>query len=146
MNGYTSPQHHLITVILGVMLYGCGGTATASDCWLALYDSPNFSGQVARIEGPAELSNLTKVNGKDWSGLVDSVKTGPTAEVTLYKHENFRTESIDQPNHPDALRAWGNQDENYFEDHFILTPGESVHHLGEVHFHDQVRSLKIRCK
>lgn len=130
--------------IIGVVFLLLSGTAAAGDCWLDVYAETGFKGDHARIDGPVQLPNLRGVAGSDWSNRIDSLAVGPKAVVRAYRQEGFQDQPQTQPNHPDALKAWG-ENASDSGDEVSFGPGQKHHHLGELDFHHNIHSLKIDC-
>lgn len=132
------------SVAAGVWILLLSGSVIAGDCWVDVYAEIGFKGEHARIEGPIQLSNLHAVSGSDWSNRIDSLAVGPKAMVWAYRKENFRDQPPASPNHPDALKAWGEKASDSGDD-VSFGPGQKHHHLGELDFHHNINSLKIDC-
>ena len=134
------------TVSRAVLIIGLlfQGAAIAGDCWLDIYAETGFKGEHQRIDGPAQLANLRALAGQDWSNRIDSLAVGPKAMVRAYRKENFQDNAITSPNHPDALKAWGEKAGNA-DDEVSFGAGQKHHHLGELNFHHNINSLKIEC-
>lgn len=118
--------------------------AIAGDCWLEVYSEIGFKGEHVRIEGPVQLPNLRTVAGADWSNRIDSLAVGPKAIIHAYRKENFVDQPVVNPNHPDALKMWGEKPSDT-GDQVSFGPGQKHHHLGEWDFHHNISSLKISC-
>lgn len=136
-------------LILVILVVGITGTAVhaaprSGNCWVDIYNAPDYSGTRARIFGPVELPRLQDINGVNWNDAIESLEVGPGAEVSIYENENF-----DVPGgpvyHEQELRSWGNKDENFRSSVASFTQGHKVHHLGEYGLHHQVSALKVRC-
>jgi hypothetical protein len=141
-------QPHAIALLLsaGALLAG-SGAALGKECWLDVYDKANYEGSHARIEGPAELSNLKNVNGEDWSNRIESLKVGNDAEIIAFRQADFRDEPQGPVNHPEAFKSWGAKEiPAYQELEIDFGPGKKEHHLGELDFHRNINSLKVRCR
>lgn len=124
-----------------------GGAAYAGDCWVDLYDKPEFAGVHVRIEGPLDLPNLKTLSGQDWSNRIESLAVGPKAEVVAYQRENFNETHQGPVAHPDAIKAWGEAELPAYHDLEIsFGPGKKEHHLGELKFHKTINALKVRCR
>ncbi|TAN47406.1 MAG: hypothetical protein EPN21_17680 [Methylococcaceae bacterium] len=131
---------------IGSIIVLLSGTAMAKgDCWMDIYTEIGFKGEHARIEGPAQLSNLRAVGGSDWSNRIDSLIVGPKALVQAFRKEAFQDDHTTPPNHPDALKAWGEKAADNDEDNAQFGPNQKHHHLGELNFHHNINSLKITC-
>lgn len=117
------------------------------ECWLEIYDAANFGGSHARIIGPAELPSLSNINGEDWSNRIESLKVGGDAEVLAFRKGNFEDVPESPVNHPQAFKNWGAQEIAAYQDLEIsFGPDAKEHHLGELKFHRNINSLKIRCR
>jgi hypothetical protein len=123
------------------------GSADAKECWLDAYDKPNYEGSKVRIPGPGELPDLKQLNGADWSSRIESLQVGPDAEVVVFRKPNFEATVQGPINHPEAFKSWGKGEiAAYQEWELSLGPGQKEHHLGELNFHRNINSLKIRCR
>lgn len=131
---------------------GCGiaapnGWAGAADCWVDIYDKSDFQGAHVRIQGPAELPKLSNLDGADWGGRIESLAVGNQAEVFAYRNPEFRDDTAEQPAyHGEAIKAWGERPETYSGEQISFGPGKREHHLGELNFHRNINSLKVRCR
>jgi hypothetical protein len=122
------------------------GPALARDCWVELYDRPDYQGSLVRIEGPKELPSLKNLDKQDWSDRIESLKVGQDAEVIAFRQENFDTRSDQPVNHPQAVKVWGEKDlPSYRELLITFGPGKVEHHLADVNFHQAINSLKVQC-
>lgn len=129
---------------LGAAALCLSGAAMAGDCWVDIYSEIGFKGERVRIEGPAQLPNLRNLAGADWSNRIDSLAVGPKAMVLAYRKENFQDQPKGAPNHPDALKNWGEKPSDS-GDEVSFGPGQKHHHLGELDFHHNIHSLKVAC-
>ncbi len=130
----------------GVVLL-LSGAAFGKECWLDVYDQPDFGGKRVRIEGPAELSDLKNLNNEDWSNRIESLQVGADAEALAFRKPNFMEEPGRPLNHPDTFQRWGqNEIPGYQEWEISFGPGKKEHHLGELNFHKNINSLKLRCR
>lgn len=121
--------------------------AHAGECWLDVYDQPELAGAHVRIEGPAELPNLKALQGGDWSSRIESLRMGPATEVVAYTRENFNETHTGPIAHPDALKGASASEIAAAHDLEIsFGPGKQQHHLGEIKFHKNINSLRIRCR
>jgi hypothetical protein len=97
--------------------------------------------------GPRDLANLKDLDREDWSNRVESLAVGPDAEVVAYKQTDYNEEHQGQLNHPDAFQAWGQKEVPAYHDlEIVFGPGKREHHLGELKFHQNINSLKLRCQ
>ncbi len=132
-------------IILGVSCAVASvGVAGTADCWVDIFDEPNFKGIQTRIDGPIELPHLRNIHDIDWNDVIDSLEVGPGAEVEVYKNENYLVPE-GPVYHAPEIKAWGNVDENFRAGVMTFTANHRVHHLGEYNFHNQISSLKIKC-
>lgn len=135
------------TWLLTGMLWVFSGTVTGRECWVDIYDKDNFQGMRQHVEGSVELPSLKGLGGQDWGNRIESLKVGADAEVTAFRQENFREEPKGPINHPEAFESWGKQEiPAYQELEISFGAGKQEHHLGELDFHRNINSLKIRCK
>jgi hypothetical protein len=142
-----SPRHKigLSLAALGLQ-FMFAAPGQAGDCWLDIYDRTNYDGNHVRLEGPADFPSLSKLNGQDWGSRIDSLVVGPAAEVQAFRQESFKDDSSGLPYHGDAIKAWGEDPKAYSDKEITFGPGRKEHHLGELNFHENINSLKIRCR
>ncbi len=131
----------------GLLLTGIALTATAhaGDCWLDIYDKPDFGGAHVRIEGPAELPSLANLNNENWDERIESLTVGPKAQVKAYRKDRFKEESKGLTYHGEAIKSWGEKPESYSDQEISFGEGRKEHHLGDTGFHRAINSLKIKC-
>lgn len=123
------------------------GAALGKECWVDIYDKADFKGDRQRIGGPADLPTLKGLGNRDWSNRIESLQVGSDAEVVAFRKENFENEPDGPVNHPQAIQAWGEQElPTYLEQEISFGAGKKEHHLGELNFHRNINSLKVRCK
>lgn len=136
------------TSLFGIgALLALSGAARANECWIDVYDKANFEGSRVRITGPAELADLKSLNQEDWSNRIESLAVGADAEVLAFKKPNFEDKPQGPINHPEAFRSWGEKELPAYQEWDIsFGPGSKEHHLGELHFHKNINSLKVRCR
>jgi hypothetical protein len=148
MSRFTTQQSATARFILSIALVtGSSDGWAARECWLDVYDNSDFQGAHARIEGPVELGNLTKLNGADWSDRIESLAVGGQALVYAFRHPDFKDEPEQGPAyHGEAIKAWGEKAETYSDQEITFGPGKKEHHLGELNFHRNINSLKIKCR
>ncbi len=143
MNGQTFNAF----VAAGCFLTALSMTAAAhaSDCWLDVYDKPEFGGAHVRIEGPVELPSLAQLNNENWDERIESLIVGPKARVKAYRKESFKEDSKGLTYHGEAIKSWGEKPESYSDQEIIFGEGKKESHLGEEGFHRAINSLKIKC-
>lgn len=117
----------------------------AGDCWLDVYDKPELGGAHVRIDGPAQLPSLAKLNNENWGSRIESLEVGPKAQVLAYRQENFKEDSVGQAYHGEAIKAWGEKPESYSNQEISFGAGKKAHHLGEENFHRAINSLVVKC-
>jgi hypothetical protein len=133
-----------ISLVFGLCL---AAPASARECWADFFDKANFEGARVRVEGPAELPSLRSLQGEDWSSRIESLRVGADAEVVAYRRPGFDTATTEPVNHPYAFKSWGQQELPAYQELEIgFGPGKSEHHLGELNFHRNINSLKVRCR
>jgi hypothetical protein len=61
------------------------------NCYVEVFDDTKFDADDphVKIQGPAELSSLKNVEGKNWNNEIQSVIVGPNATVRAYKNKDF---------------------------------------------------------
>ncbi|MGX2039030.1 hypothetical protein ACWJKU_02705 [Methylocaldum sp. MU1018] len=132
---------------LAALLSSGSPALAAGECWLDLYDKPDYEGSHVRLTGPAELSDLKSLSGENWSNRIESLAVGPDAEVFAFRQENFKDTPQGPVNHPYELKAWGEKDIGSYQDLKIsFGPGVKAHHLGDLNFHRNINSLQIKCR
>jgi hypothetical protein len=130
-----------------IVFLSATGSAHAGDCWVELFDKPAFAGAHIRLDGPAEWPSLQQLGGSNWSNRIESLQVGPKAEVVAFKSENFIETHKGPVAHPDALKGASESEIAASHDLEIsFGPGKQEHHLGEMKFHKNINSLKIRCR
>lgn len=133
----------LFIILLG---YSIPSQAFVPGCWADFYEFSNYIGPIIRIEGPASLPSLTKVQNANWDARIDSMIVGPKATVRLYEHPNFKLMLTEMSKYPELMESLGiSQDEVKSESELIFNANEKIHHLGEYNFHKKARSIKIEC-
>jgi hypothetical protein len=90
----------------------------SSGCYIDVWRDANFEGEAIRIEGPAEYPNLEFSDG-DWGDHIGSLRVGPYAFVLAYRDKGFE----------DTMIAFG--------------PNQEVADLDELHFDDDMDSIKV---
>jgi hypothetical protein len=132
---------------VAVLLAFASSAFAAKECWLDLYDKPDYQGSHVRLKGPADLSNLKSLNGEDWSNRIESLVVGPDAEVYAFRQENFKDAPQGPIYHQRELQALGEKDIGSAQDLKIsFGPGTKEHHLGDLNFHRNINSLKVECR
>lgn len=145
MKRYTD-KGAVFAVLLAVLSCVSLGAWGAGECWVDIYDKTDFKGAHTRIEGPVELPSLSRLDGSDWSNRIESLMVGGKAQVTAFRLENFKEEQEEGPAyHGEAIKAWGEKAESYGDEEITFGPGKKEHHLGELRFHQNIKSLKIKC-
>lgn len=94
----------------------------AKGCWAKVYDDEKYKGDSMTLLGPIDLAQMRGPLGFSWENMIESVETGPKAQVTIYDNENFRDRAK------------------------IIEPGKKVAELDEkLGFFENVRSMKVSC-
>lgn len=137
----------LLSIGLVIALGYSGNTlAFTAGCWADFYEFSNYIGPIIRIEGPATLPNLRKVQSTNWESRIDSMVVGPNARVWLYEHANFKLMLTEMSKYPELMNSLGiSEKEVKEESELIFSPNEKIHHLGEYNFHKKAKSIKIEC-
>lgn len=121
--------------------------AWGKECWVDVYDKANFEGNRTRIEGPTEVPDLKTLNKEDWSNRIESLEVGPDAEAVAFRKPNFENDPQGPVYHPDAFKSWGAKEIPAYQEWDVsFGPGKKEHHLGELHFHKNINSIKVRCR
>ncbi|WP_139559164.1 hypothetical protein [Methylotetracoccus oryzae] len=132
--------------LAALLWFGVSTASAAGDCWIEVFDRTDFAGNRVRIEGPAVLPSLTQLGGGDWSDRIESLVVGPAASVTVYRNEALRVDPEPGPAyHGEAIKSWGETPDAYSDQQATFGPGKREHHLGELRFHQNIRSLKVTC-
>lgn len=134
-----------ICLVAGAFFGFGADSLAANDCWLEVYEKTNFEGAKLRISGPAELPSLSNIHGEDWSSRIDSLVVGPKAQVLAFRQENFKEDQTGLTYHGDAIKSWGGDAKSYSDTEVTFVANQKEHHLGELNFHQNIRSLKIKC-
>lgn len=146
MNATRSKVLHFIRGAAVLAMAGFSSSSfAAGDCWLDIYDQTDFKGKHVRIEGPAELASLAKLDGENWDNRIDSLAVGPKAQVLAYRQESFKEDTTGPTYHGDAIKNWKEDPKSYSDVEIAFGPGHQEHHLGELNFHHNINSLKIKC-
>ncbi len=94
----------------------------AKGCWAKVYDQQKYQGDSMTLLGPIDLAQMRGPLGFSWEDMIESVETGPKAQVTIYDNENFRDRAK------------------------IVDPGKKVPELDEkLGFFENIRSMKVSC-
>ncbi len=88
---------------------------------------------------------MSSVNGENWSSRIDSLIVGPKAQGLAFRQENFKEDQTGLTYHGDAIKSWGGDAKGYADTEVTFVANQKEHHLGELNFHQNIRSLKIRC-
>ncbi|MCS5580118.1 MAG: hypothetical protein NZ837_06250 [Gammaproteobacteria bacterium] len=137
-------------VFLMVTLIGYSSSTHAakshSDCWSEFYEGPDYGGSVVRIEGPAKLSNLRRVQGDNWESRIDSMVVGPNAQARLFEKRRFTPPLAELSRYPGLAKSLGITDQQIQEGgELVFNANEKVHHLAEFDFHKKAKSMIIEC-
>lgn len=136
----------LFSMVIGLLLWQTSAFAGKNECWVDVYESPNYSGAHLRIEGPVKLRNLRAVDDQNWESRIDSLVVGPKARLQIFENTNFKRTLSEMAKYPDLMKSLGITDEEVKQESDVeFSPGEMVHHLGELNFHKKTKSLKIEC-
>jgi hypothetical protein len=94
----------------------------AKGCWAKVYDKQENQGDSMTLLGPLNLAQMRASLGFSWENMIESVETGPKAQLTIYDNENFRDRAK------------------------IIEPGKKVADLDEkLGFFENIRSMKVSC-
>jgi hypothetical protein len=94
----------------------------AKGCWAKVYDDQKHQGDSMTLLGPLDLAQMRASLGFSWENMIESVETGPKAQLTIYDNENFRDRAK------------------------IIEPGKKVGDLDEkLGFFEDIRSMKVSC-
>lgn len=124
-----------------------GAYAQKEDCWVDLYEFPNYKGAHIRLKGPIELRNLRNVEGDNWEARIDSLAVGPNAHVQIFENIDFKLTLSEMAKYPGLMKALGVSEKEVREESVLgFKANQKSHHLGEVNFHKKTKSLKIKCE
>jgi len=135
----------ITALLISQLLFATIPSFAAEDCWLDIFDANDFQGAKVRIQGPAELPNLRELNGENWGNRIDSLIVGPKAQVLAFVLENYQDKAPSPPYHGDALKTWKEDPKSYSDKEITFGARHKEHHLGELFFHRDINSLKIKC-
>ncbi len=94
----------------------------AKGCWAKVFDEQKYQGDSMTLLGPIDLAQMNGPLGFSWENMVESIQTGPKAQVTIYDNENFRDRAK------------------------IIEPGKKVPELDEkLGFFEEIQSMKVSC-
>jgi hypothetical protein len=94
----------------------------AKGCWAKVFDGQKYQGDSMTLVGPIDLAQMRGPLGFSWENMIESVETGPKAQVTIYDNENFRDRAK------------------------VIDPGKKVPDLDEkLGFFENIRSMKVNC-
>ena len=136
------------TVFVVMALLALGSNAYAEDkrCWADFFEGTQYTGKHFLIEGPAQLENLSNVNGENWDLRIDSIKVGPKAKVTVFENPNFKMTLKEMAKYPDLMHSLGVTEKDIREDsELIFNANTKIHDLSDFNFHKKIRSLKVEC-
>ena len=141
-----SIKPNLVIISLSIFALFQIAHAEDKDCWGDFYEESDYAGKHIRIQGPASLENLDKVDGDDWNKRIHSLKVGPKAKVTVYQNPKFALSLTEMAKNPEQMQALGITEQDIKEDsQLIFTENSSIHDLGDFAFHKKIRSLKVEC-
>ena len=136
------------TVFVVMALLALGSNAYAEDkrCWADFFEGTQYTGKHFLIEGPAQLENLSNLNGENWDLRIDSIKVGPKAKVTVFENPNFKMTLKEMAKYPDLMHSLGVTEKDIREDsELIFNANTKIHDLSDFNFHKKIRSLKVEC-
>ncbi len=96
--------------------------ATRSGCWARMYSKNLYLGEVYTVVGPTSMSSMDGRFGGSFGSMVNSIKVGPKARLTLYDNEAFNDRNV------------------------TVTSNQQVPDLDEkLGMFDKIASLKLTC-
>lgn len=127
-----------------------GGDLNAADkdngCWAEFFENTQYTGKHFQLTGASQLENLNNVNGENWDSRIGSLKVGANATVTVFDNVDFKLTTTNMAKSPDLMRAWGVTEKDIKEQsELIFHPNSMIHDLSDFHFHNKVKSLKMKC-
>jgi hypothetical protein len=134
----------------GVAMILWGGVsmvyAKTEGCWAEFFQDNDYTGKHIQLDGPVQLESLRQINGESWDSIIDSLKVGPKARVTVFENINFKLTLKEIAKYPDLMRSLGVTEQDAKEDsELIFGPKATIHDLSDFNFHNKTRSLKIDC-
>lgn len=131
-----------------ILTFGLIGQVQAKDnnCWARFYTDVEYQGKNLFIQGPDQFPSLRSVKDENWDLLIDSIKVGPKAQVTVYENPNFKLTLTEMANYPQLMKSLGVTEQDIKEDsELIFHANSNIHNLADFNFHNKVRSLKVEC-
>ncbi len=133
-----------VSLIIVFLVLGSNAMAENKDCWVDFFEGTQYTGKHFQLEGPAQLENLSNINGENWALRISSMKIGPKATVTVYENLNFTLKATQAP--PDLMRSWGITEKDVKEDsELIFNANAKIHDLSDFNFSQKIKSLEIKC-
>ena len=135
-----------VFVVMVLLVQGSNAYAKEKGCWADFFEGTRYTGKHFLLEGPAQLENLSNVNGENWDLRIDSMKIGPNAKVTVFENPNFKMTLKEMARYPDLMRSLGITEKDIREDsELIFNANAMIHDFSDFNFHKKIRSLKVEC-
>ncbi len=137
---------HIMLLIIILLGHDLSAAEKDNGCWADFFEDAQYAGKHFQLTGTTQLENLNNVNGANWDSRIGSLKVGANATVTVFDNVDFKLTATDMAKSPDLMRSWGVTAKDVKEQsELIFHPNSMIHDLSDFHFHNKVRSLKIKC-
>ncbi len=92
-------------------------------CYAEIFEDSDFDKDDpnVRIQGPAQITNLTDYSGRNWNNEIESIIVGPNATMKVYSDKDFKGIEV------------------------VLPANKRVAELSEVNMSDEIESIKLTC-
>ncbi len=121
-----------VVMMAGFMGMGLGLAYAAADleiktidkaCYAEIFEDSDFDKDDphVRIQGPAQITNLTDYSGRNWNNEIESIIVGPNATMRVYSDKDFKGIEV------------------------ILPANKRVAELSVVNMSDEIESIKLTC-
>jgi hypothetical protein len=148
MNRYrlVFPRFKTTLAAMALCVVSAGAYAAEKGCWVDFFEDAQYAGKHFRVNGPAKLADLKKVDGENWDRRIHSLKVGPKAKVTVYQNPRFELPLPEMVKRPDLWQSLGVTEQDVREDaELIFIANSNIHDMGDFNFHKKIRSLKVEC-
>jgi hypothetical protein len=121
-----------VLMVVGSVGAGLGLAYAAADleiktvdkaCYAEIFEDSDFDKDDpnVRIQGPAQITNLTDYSGRNWNNEIESIIVGPNATMKVYSDKDFKGIEV------------------------VLPANKRVAELSEVNMSDEIESIKLTC-
>jgi hypothetical protein len=92
-------------------------------CYAEIFEDSDFDKDDpnVRIQGPAQITNLTDYSGRNWNNEIESIIVGPNATMRVYSEKDFKGIEV------------------------VLPANKRVAELSVVNMSDEIESIKLTC-